>query len=306
MSDMNGVNLAGVDLNLLVAFEALMAERSVTRAAERMGLTQSAMSNTLARVRALLGDPVLVRSGGGMQPTDRALELALPVAAALREVRRALSPRPRFVAAQSRQRFRLITADLNELLFLPALVRRLGREAPGVDLEVTHVESGFPAEELRSGRSDVALGTFQVPEGFLARTLFEEEFVCIVRRDHPRVRSRLGLKQFTELGHVLVSPFGGRAGLVDQALAGHERHRRVAVQTRHFLISPLLVATSDLVATVPRRLAEHFAKLLPLRVLRPPVAIAGFATKMVWHARTADEPAQQWLRKLLVEIAAEL
>jgi DNA-binding transcriptional LysR family regulator len=306
MADIQILNLAGIDLNLLAAFEALMAERNVTRAAEHMGLTQSAMSNTLARLRCLLADPVLVRTAGGMRPTDRAIELIEPVGAALRGIRRALAPRDRFIPSRSGQRFRIITADLNELMLLPPLVRRLGREAPGVDLEVTHVGSGFPAEELRSGQADLAIGTFNVPDGFVARKVLDEDFVCIVRRNHPRVRSRLTLRRFTELGHVLVSPFGGRGGMVDQALVAQGRVRRVAIQTRHFLIAPLLVAQSDLVATVPRRLAERFATLLPLRILRPPIRLAGFAVKMVWHGRTADDAGQQWFRQLLVEIAARL
>ncbi len=300
------LNLAAIDLNLLTAFEALMTERNVTRAAEQMGLTQSAMSNTLARLRSLLGDRVLVRTAAGMKPTDRALELIEPIAEALRGIRGALGPRDGFVPSLSRRRFRIVTADLNELVLLPSLVRRLGREAPGVDLDVARVGSGFPAEELRSGQGDLAIGTFDVPEGFLERKLLDEDFVCIVRRDHPSVRRRLTIRRFTELGHVLVSPFGGPRGTVDRALAAHQRMRRVAIQTRHFVISPILVAQSDLVATVPGRLAEHFAKLLPLRILRPPIRLGGFPVRMVWHGRTADDPAHQWLRKVLVEVAAKL
>ena len=306
MADIQTLNLAGLDLNLLVAFDALMAERNVTRAAERMGLTQSAMSNTLARLRTLAGDPILVRASGGMKPTDRALEMIEPVGAALREIRRALATRDEFDPTRSRQRFRIVTADLLELVLLPHLVRALGREAPGLDLEVSTIGSSFPADELRGGHLDLAVGTFAVPDGFLSRRLLDESFVCIVRRNHPTVQRRLTFRRYTELGHVLVAPFGERGGIVDQALAARDRVRRVAIQTRHFVIAPFLVAQSDFVATVPRRLAERFAKFLPLRLFRPPIRLAGFRHEMVWHGRTAESPAHRWLRDRVATIAAEL
>jgi len=307
MPDISVLNLAAVDLNLLCAFETLMAERNVTRAGEQMGLTQSAMSNTLARLRTLLGDPVLVRRAGGMKPTDRALELVEPIADALRTIRGALAPRERFAAARSHHRFRIVNADLSELVLVPPLLRRLRREAPGVDLELTRVEAAFPAETLRSGEVDFAIvGNVTVPDGFAVEKLLEEEFVCIVRRNHPVVRSRLTLKRYVELGHVLVSPFGGRGGNVDQVLGALGHGRRVALQTRHFLVSPLLVAQSDLVATVPRRLAEMAARLLPLRIFPPPIRLASFPMRLVWHGRNTEDPAHRWFRELLVDVAAKI
>lgn len=306
MSDIDAVNLGQLDLNLLAAFEALMAERNVTRAAERMGLTQSAMSNTLGRLRSLLGDAVLVRTARGMAPTDRALALVEPIGEALRGIRVALAPRSGFSPAESRHCFRILTADLAELTLLPSLVQRIGREAPGVELDVTYTASGLPADELRVGGIDLAIGPFRVPRGFLARKLFDLDFVCIVRRNHPSVRKRLTLRSYAELGHVLVSPFGGRGSIVTRALAAHGRAHRVAVQTRHFLVAPLLVAQSDLVATVPRLLAERFAELLPLRILAPPIRFAGLRIDMVWHGRTTDEPAQRWFRNVVAETAAAL
>src|SRR6185295_427250 len=141
---------------------------------------------TLARLRTLLDDPVLVRRAGGMKPTDRALELVEPIGQALRGIRGALAPRERFDPARSRHRFRIVNADLSELLIVPPLLRRLRREAPGIDLELARVETAFPSDPLRSGEVDFAIvGNVTVPEGFAAEKLLEEDFVCIVRRNHP-------------------------------------------------------------------------------------------------------------------------
>jgi len=304
--DIDSFNLASLDLNLLTAFEVLMAERNVTSAADRIGITQSSMSHTLARLRGLLGDPVLIRRGGGMVPTQRALELIGPVMTALHGIRRALRPPDAFVPERSRHHFRMLTADFVELLLLPPLLRRLGRQAPGIELEVTHLGSGFPAEELRSGRIDIALGTFFVPDGFVERQLLAEDFLCIVRKRHPTVRRRLTLRRYTELGHLLVSPFGGYGGVVDRALVPIRKRRHVAIQTRHFLIAPFLIAQSDLVATIPRRLAERLAKLLPLQTVPPPIRLGPFSINMVWHERTAEQPPHQWLRQLLTEVATTI
>jgi DNA-binding transcriptional LysR family regulator len=299
------VNLAGADLNLLVTFDALLAERSVTRAAERVGLSQSAMSNALRRLRTWLDDPVLVRTSDGMAPTKRALELVDPIHEALSQLDRALATRNGFDPRTSRQTFRIATADVVEFMLVPRLLERLAGEAPGIDVEMVQLRGGLPAEDLRAGRLDLAIGTYgDAPEPFRTQPMFHETFVCAVRKGHPRVRGKLTLKQFVELGHVLTTPHGRPGGVVDRLLAERGLSRRVAVTTPHFLVAPILVAHSDLVGTLPSRVAHALAAFLPLTLHRPPLDVPGFSVAMVWHTRTAEEPPHRWLRQVLGELAA--
>jgi DNA-binding transcriptional LysR family regulator len=301
------MNLAGADLNLLVTFDALLAERSVTRAAERVGLSQSAMSNALRRLRAWLDDPVLVRTRDGMAPTRRALQLVDPIHEALAQVDRALASGRGFEPRTSRHTFRIATADVVEFMLLPRLLPRLAAEAPGISIEVSKLHGGFPAEELRAGRLDLAIGTYgDTVEPFRSQPMFEERFVCAVRKGHPAVRRRLTLARFVALGHVLVAPHGHPGGIVDRLLAERGLARRVVTTTPHFLIAPILVAHSDLVATLPERVARQLASFLPLAIHAPPLDVPGFAIHMAWHSRTADDPPHRWLRAVLTELAGTL
>ena len=297
------MNLYDIDLNLLVAFEALIEEGSVTAAAERIGLSQPAMSNVLARLRKLFGDPLLVRTPEGMAPTPRAQELAEPIHLALSAIQQALQPQAQFIPARSQHTFTLATTDYAELVLLPRLMERLATEAPGANLNVRPVGARVPKVELESGRVDFALGLFrEVPPGVHAQTLFHERFVCLVQADHPDVRKKLSLKQFVTLQHVRLSSRGAVPGLVDEALASHGLQRRVALWVPHFLIIPIVVAQTQLIATLSERVARFFAHLLPVRVLSPPVDLPPYTLTQVWHERTHHDPAHEWLRGVLTEL----
>lgn len=298
-------NLAGVDLNLLVVLDALLAERSVTRAGVRLGLSQPAVSNALSRLRGLFGDPLLVRAGARMEPTPRALELAAPVRHALEILGRTLSPSPNFDPARSSHVFRICSADHLELTLLPRLLERLEQIAPGVDIVMSRVSSGVE-HDLRTGHVDLYLGVWlDIPSSLQHHLLRHETFACIGRAGHPTIGSRLTLKRYAECGHVLVTPSEWPGRTVDTALSDRGLGRRVAFRTPHLLVAPLVVTRTDLIATLPRSVAEVFAELLPLEVHTPPLDAPGFGVQMVWHPRTHDHAPHRWLRQVVMDLTAE-
>lgn len=300
------MDLTKLDLNLLVAFDALLGEQSVTRAARRLGLSQPAMSSTLGRLRRLIGDPVLVRTRARMVPTPRAMELVGPVREILRQVEVALSAPAPFDPARTKRRFQIATNDYVEVVLLPMLVRALARDAPGIDLDVRPLGTEYPDDALQTGKLDLAIGfAYNAPAELHSEILFEDRFICAARRDHPGIASRLTPRQYADLPHVMVSPSGGVTGVVDNALALHGLERRVAVTLPHFAVAPHVVAQSDCIVTLAERVARRFADILPLRLLEPPIGLPGFRIAMAWHERNAVDPAQQWLRERLRAVSRE-
>jgi DNA-binding transcriptional LysR family regulator len=304
MCIMHGMNLQGLDLNLLRLLDALLAERHLTRAAKRVGLSQPAMSHGLARLRKHLGDPLFVRTRQGLEPTDRAARLGPPLRDALASIERALAG-DTFDPATARRTFSLATADYGAFVLLPRLLERLGRLAPGVDLWTRTIADDAVAQ-LAAGEADATLAVPTLRGGgtvIHSRVLYEERFVCVVREGHPKVKKRLDLDTWASLPHAFVAPGGKPGGVVDDVLAQHGRQRRVACAVPHFLLAPHVVASSDLVLTVGARVAEAFAKVLPLRVVEAPVALPGFRMSLAWHERQHRDPAQRWFRALVAEAA---
>ncbi len=301
------VPLEDMDLNLLVALDALLAEESVTRAAKRGRVTQSAMSHSLAKLRALLGDELLVRTPSGMAPTARARALAQPLARALAELRSVVSSGSAFDPRTARRVFTIGVADYGSLVLMPGLMRRLGTEAPSVEIVVRPLPTAV-AEALEEERLDLAISPYPEPRATLAASkLFEEHFVCILRRDHPALRRstrRLDLKTFTSLSHVQIAPRGARGGAVDDWLSRAGKTRHVALRIADFLVAPLVVAETDLVLTLPARVAHVFAESHGLRVVEPPGELPRVTVWQFWHQRRKQEPAHAWLRQLLGEVAA--
>jgi DNA-binding transcriptional LysR family regulator len=305
---MQDVHLAAVDLNLLVALDALLVERNVTRAAARIGLTQSAMSHALARLRALLDDELLVRAPNGMVPTIRAEALAGPIRAALEQVARALAPAA-FEPKTARGRVVVGTSDYVELVLLPEVVSRLAVEAPGIDLRVLSLDDALGP--LASGEIDLAIAppdAYPERAGTFKRRLFEDRFVCIVRNGHPLAKKKLTLSRFTAARHALISPRGKEGGFVEDALARLGLARRVTVAVPHFLIAPHLVASSNLVLTVAQRVASLLAEPLALTILAPPpeLALVGFEMATFWHERSQSDPMLRWVRDLFVDVSKGL
>ena len=279
---------------------ALLEERSVTRAGKRLGLSQPAMSNALSRLREHLDDALLVRSGGGMARTPHGESLLPQLREALSQVRRVMEkPRP-FDPATATQRFGLLATDFIEMVVLPGLVERVLAAAPRVTLDVRPFGELDAVEGLKSGALDLVLGVFsEVAVGCHASALFHESFLCVVRRGHPDfagARARLTLKRYAELPHLLVAPRRTGPGAVDVALARHGLSRHIALYVSHFLVAPLIVAQSDLVATLPARAARLLAARHDLRLFKPPVELSGFTISQLWHERTDQSPPHRFLR----------
>jgi len=304
-----------VDLNLLVAFVALTRERSVTKAAARAGVTQSAMSHTLRRLRELFDDPLLVRGRGGMVLTPRAEALSVPLRSNLLSLARALDDPEPFDPALTNRTFRISSPDLFDALVLPTLLRRVGQCAPSVDLGVVPMPRRL-SDALETGEVDLAIYPVllgpksfeldtQVDSDLQRRTLFRDSFCCFVRRGHPLLeRRRLTRKAYARLSHILVSPGGEGPGVVDRALDALGLQRRVALRVPHFATALEVLAQSDLVLTAPASL-EKCAAAEGL-VSRPvPLDIPEHAITMMWHPRFTEDPAHRWFRELMVEVTGE-
>jgi DNA-binding transcriptional LysR family regulator len=305
---MHEVHLTSIDLNLLVVLEALIETRSVTATADRVGLTQSATSHALARLRSALGDPLFVRSRAGLVPTERTLALAGPLRDALDRVRSAVAPPAAFDPSTAKRRFVLRTVDYSELVLVPELVARFARSAPRIDVWISASEAD-PFDELARGDSDAFIGPvfpqYQRPD-IRERRLFDEHFVSLVRADHPKAHDRWSLAEFAALDHALVAPRGRPGGSVDTLLEQHGLSRRIAVASPHFLVAPFIVAATDLVLTIPERVARRFAALLPLRIVEPPAAVPGFTMALMWHERRHHDAAHAWMRGEIADVAKAL
>jgi DNA-binding transcriptional LysR family regulator len=308
---MRGVHdeLAGLDLNLVLALDALLAERHVTRAAARLGVSQSAASHALARLRDVLGDPLLVRGPrGAMQPTPRALVLAPLLGRALADVAAALRRPEPFAPATARRTFHLGAGDYAELVLLPELAARLAKTAPGIDLFIRTVPDDIPTA-IATGELDAVIAPVRPRDvagpGTYQRLLFEETFVCAVRSGHPATHRRLTLERYCSLDHLLIAPRGTYGGFVEDSLAALRKQRRVALAVPHFLIVPHVVASTDLIVTIASRIAATFADTHRLATLRPPaeLALEGFSMHLIWHERAHADDAQRWLRDQIVAVA---
>jgi len=301
------MDLYGIDLNLLVAFEALMAERNVTRAGARIHRSQPAMSAALSRLRTLLKDELFVRGPEGLQPTPRALDLSEPLGRALAQIQRALDFTQAFEPGASSAGYTIGLSEHPAHVLLPRLLARLRTEAPGVTLRVRSVVARDDALALLdAGEIDLAVGVPPTTAAgrILARPLFEERFVCILRRDHPAGRRRLTLEAWLALTHLLVSPENERFGLVDAALSKLGLRRRLGLTLPQMYAAPALVAGSDLVATVMAGVVQACGLSSSLRVLAPPIELPTVRFDLFWHRRNDAHPAQRWLRECIASLHA--
>lgn len=305
-ANIHRMDLHGIDLNLLVAFDALMAERSVTRAGVRIGRTQPAMSAALLRLRTLLRDELFVRSPAGLQPTPRALELAEPLGHALGEIQRTLGFTQPFDPRSSTMTFNLGLPEHPTVALLPCLVETLQEAAPAVTL---HVRSFTARDEavalLDAGEADLTIGVPQATSTgrILTRPLFEERFVCIVRKGHAAARAPLDLQTFLGLSHLLVSPEGDGVGYVDAALAELGLKRRVKLTLPHMQAVPALVARTDMISTVMGGAVTASGHADHLCILDPPLDLDPVPFVMSWHRRNDAHPAQRWFRDCIASLA---
>jgi DNA-binding transcriptional LysR family regulator len=290
------------DFDLLAVFAALYRERHLTRAALRLGKSQPATSRALERLRALMGDALFVRAPRGMLPTPRADALAAEVDRIL-ESARALVYRDRFEPSALKRTFVIGTSDLVEAELLRPLSAELTRRAPGIDLSMKQLVLADAGDALAEGRLDLVIAPdTSLPASVMRQHLFDGDFLCAVRLDHPRARRKLSLETYLSLLHVQIAPRGEPGGPVDDALATRGLSRRVAVRTPSFLAAPLLVAQSDYVLTAPALMLRPLARPLGLRLHEPPLTFGSFRIFQAWHPRTQDDAAHRWFRGLVAEV----
>jgi DNA-binding transcriptional LysR family regulator len=296
------MDIRAVDLNLLKAFDALMSERAVTRAAGRIGLSQPAMSHALSRLRSLFADDLFVRTPDRMEPTARAREIAPLVSTAIEHIEAALNLGVGFDPAKSTGIFTAGMAEYAEVALVGRLAKSFARQAANATLRLTPVTGIEAAERLDSGAIDVAVAHLRaLPAHIDSIVLLHDPFVLITRRGHPAARPP-SIEEYAALNHVLVSPRGDIIGAVDRALADFGLKRRIALLVATYLALPSALAASDLVATVPRRTAEQIAAIAEIEII--PLAMdLSVPVSMAWHRRATSEPAQVWFRSLLIEAA---
>lgn len=298
---MSTVHSKTLDLNLLHALEALLRERSVTRAAHSLGMTQSAMSHALNRLRRFFDDPLFIRSGAAMTPTPRAESLQAAVIEVMATVRQRIHIEAGFNPLTARREFAICITDIGELVFLPALLKRLRREAPHCTLRTLQV----PAEQIEGllgrGEADLALGSYRTaPDGLYKQRLFMHRFSTIAHVSNTQIGSRISLAQFERTPQIVVTLTGRSSVAYDKILEDQGIRRTVVLRTPHFLIVPLLLEHNpDLIATVPLELGNVFGRFGFIRALEPPLAVPRFAINQYWHPLYNNEPALVWLRGLI-------
>ena len=300
-----------LDLNLLRVFDAVMAERSLTRAAQKLSLTQPAVSNALRRLRETLGDELVRRTSAGMEPTPRAQALWPVVRTTLAQLEAALAPEE-FVAAEARNTFVLAMADATAAALMPRMVALLGAEAPGVSVRVLPLSTRDPRRMLDDELTDLAIGYFPAvladltaqrqagePVAYAHQRVYDGEYVCLMRKDHPLAGAPLTLDAYCAARHLLVSCSGRPYGFTDEALAALGRERRIVLTVNQFFTAGRVVARSDLLTVLPL----HFFSVTGLEgelVWRPmPMRMPTVHVDALWHVRHAGTPAQRWLRALV-------
>lgn len=295
--------MAGLDLDWISVFDEVYQSGSVSKAAERLGLAQSAASTALNKLRRHFDDRLFTRTAQGMLPTPRAQELYPALREVLAQLEIARGSRAGFDAATAQRNFRICLTDISEVVLLPALLGHLRQAAPGVRIE-TEIVSTASARRLEDGEVDLAVGFMpQLDAGFYQQTLFKQNFVCLVARNHPRVTgSRMTVKRFSAEAHAVVSSSGTGHAIVDKTIARQGIDRRVVAQLSSFLGVARIVARTELLAIVPRVLGDVLATQEPVKLVEPPFALPSYAVKQHWHERFHADAGNMWLRRTLAQL----
>lgn len=299
-------NMKSFDLNLLLALKVLVEERSVSRAAERLFMSQPAMSHVLRRLRDQLDDPILVKTSTGMAPTQRAKELLEPTIVVLREIERIVQAPEAFSPATSRRRFVIATSDYVEFTLVPRLAESMIETAPGVELHVRQPIAKPPHAALEEDNIDLIIGfdaIFDKVSHIHSEALVSEEIVCLTRRENASAPgTEITLEQFLANRHMLISRREAGTGLIDDWLAKSGLRRKISLVAPNFLSAPWILERADLLLCLPLRVAEKFTRLAPLKILPVPIDLPRYELMMLWHPRHDKDQAHGWLRDLLREI----
>lgn len=295
-----------MDMKLLAVFDEIYKTRSVSRAAESLGLAQTSVSLALGRLRRLFNDPLFVRTGAGMLPTPRAASLVPQLRQALELLQLATQTEAEFDPASSGRTFRIAMTDISHLEFLPGLVNKVSNVAPDVRIEVLRITSET-AKSLESGDADLAIGYMpELEAGFYQQKLFGDGFACVVRRQHPRIDQNLTETQFKKERHVVLTAPGTGNEIVEHELKGRGTERKVALLLPTLPGVGNLLANTDLIATVPQRVAQTLVGIARVKALAPPYRFPNFSIKQHWHERYHYDPANRWFRSIVAELFLEI
>ncbi len=300
------MELKDIDLNLLVVFNQLMVEQKVSKVAENMGLGQPAVSNALARLRKLFGDELFLRTSKGMQPTPLANQLAESVSYALGMIHGAVNASKSFDPATSKRGFSIGMTDIGEIYFIPSLMSSLQRTAPHIAISTVRNGGINLKDEMEAGHVDLAVGLLpQLKTGFFQQRLFRQQYVCMFRKGHPIARKKMSSAAFFNAEHVAIVSAGTGHGQVDEILDNSTPQRRVKLKVPHFVAVGHILQSTDLIATVPERLAERMTRPFGLQYVPHPVKLPEMAINLFWHAKYHRDPANQWLRGVLFSMYAD-
>lgn len=297
------MNISEFDLNLLVVFDAVLAEGSISRAADRLKLSQPAASNALARMRKATGDRLFVRLANAMVPTPYAQTIADPIRQALASIRVSLGTSQEFDPATSQRSFAIYLTDLGEAYFLPRLLARLHRAAPGVRISTLPMPSESAEDALRNGEVDLAIGNLpDLGAGFFMQRLFRDRYVCVVRKGHPVIGERITARQFAAASHAIVTPGGWGHGIIERTLVEHGLEQRITLRMQNFLVLASIVASTDMVAIVPHSVGSQLSQHNDVKLLPLPIPIPAFDIKQCWQERFHDDRGNRWLRQQFAEL----
>lgn len=293
-------NLRQLDLNLLVALDVLITEASVTKAAERLNLSQSAMSYSLKRLRTILNDDILIRTSREMEVTPYARQISDRLRKILVEIQSTLLEKETFDPATANETFRIAASDYVEATIGINLIEQINTQAPGIRIRISNLEKETIMDALDENSIDLIINAkLPLKNWHIEQNLYREEFVCVFRGEDSL--TELSNADYIERSHILVSLRDDFQGKGDQILEEQQQSRQVIWSTSHFMAVPFLLANSDCVALLPNRMAQQCAKTMNLKLLPPPIPIEGFTISMVWHQRNTNNPAHQWLRQQIID-----
>lgn len=301
------MSLRRFDLNLLSVFDVLIEEQSVTRSAERLAMSQPAVSHALSRLRRQLDDPILIKSGDRMKVSPRALQIHAETHEALKQIKRAISPQPRFDPTSSKRQFNIASTDHVESLILPKLISHLEQRAPGIELNVHHLAANLPLEDLEKGTIDLAIArSVRTAKRFECQFLLEDGYLCAVAQGHPASREQLTMEKYMSLDHLVVAPAKYRSQYNKKLFEGLGTTPRVVANMQHFLAALHATSESSVIITGPALLLRKFHKAFGLHLIEPPFDLPPTRIDLVWHQFKSNDPGVEWLRSQLSRIAGAL
>lgn len=303
--NINYNNLRKLDLNLLIALDVLIAEASVTKAAERLNMSQSAMSYSLKKLRTILNDDLLIRTSRNMEVTPYAREISDRVSQILREIQATLLAKDDFDPATTQETFKIAMSDYVEATIGVNLLQQIASQSSGIRIRVNNLEKATVMEDLDANRLDLAINPgLSLKSWHIKENLYREEFVCVFRGDE--AINEISLADYLERSHILVSMKDDFHGEGDRILELQQQSRRIIWSTAHFMAVPFLLNNSDCMALLPQRMAQQCAEAMNFKILPPPIPLKGFTVSMVWHQRNTNNLSHQWLRQQIIEAVRDI